>query len=96
MLSIVSSRRKRDHAYLNLKIDRELHENYVCVNIRETEFLKVHVYYFDSLITTIREFRTIKSCEFFPTANIILNPTLINQEQDPNAAPPLQAENEKK
>lgn len=44
--------------------------------------LKVHVYFFESLTTTVREFRTIKSCEFFPTAQIILDPTLINKESE--------------
>ena len=31
-------------------------------------------YYFDSLLTTVREFRTIKCCEFYATSKIILNP----------------------
>lgn len=84
MLACVSNRRKKDKTYITLKIDTKLHEDYVLVNIRDNDYLKVHVYFFDSLMTTIREFRTIKSCEFFPTASIILNPSLINEE---NAKP---------
>jgi hypothetical protein len=64
--------------YITVRIDRRLHEDYVCLNVKEYEHLKVHVYFFDSLMTTIREFRTIKSCEFFPTASLILDPSLIN------------------
>lgn len=74
MLSIVSKRRKRDKTFIEVKIDVELNEEFICLNVRQLDFLKVNVYFFDSLSTTIREFRTIKSCEFFPTANIILNP----------------------
>jgi hypothetical protein len=60
-----------------------MHEEYLCVNVRMADLFKVHVYFFDSLITTVREFRTIKSCEFFPAASIILNPTLANFDQEP-------------
>lgn len=35
------------------------------------------VYYFDSMSTRIREFRTVKSAEFYPTAKYILDPSLI-------------------
>jgi hypothetical protein len=31
-------------------------------------------YFFDSLSTTIREFKTIKRSEFFPAVDLILNP----------------------
>ena len=31
-------------------------------------------------MTTVREFRTIKSCEFFPTAKYILRPCLMSEE----------------
>jgi len=37
----------------------------------------MHVYYFDSMSTRIREFRTVKSAEFYPNAQFILNPALI-------------------
>jgi len=42
----------------------------------ESRDTPVFAYYFDSLMTTIREFRTIKCCEFFKTGDIILNPSL--------------------
>ena len=72
MLTVVNARRKRDQNYIILKLDRELHNDFMMVRCVNLDFLKMHVYYFDSLITTVREFRTIKSCEFFPTAQIIL------------------------
>eukprot|EP00347_Sterkiella_histriomuscorum_P002715 403367086 len=86
MLAIVSKRRKRDQNFLEVKIDASLNEEFICLNVRQLSYLKVNVYFFDSLSTTIREFRTIKSCEFFPTADIILNPQRFlcdKQTQDP-------------
>ncbi|CDW72124.1 splicing endonuclease positive effector [Stylonychia lemnae] len=76
MLCMVHQRRKKDKTHIVIKVDSDLHEDYVRVNIRNHTHLKVHVYFFDSLSTTIREFRTIKSCEFYPTAKIILNPQI--------------------
>ena len=69
-----------------MKVDRVLHEDYVTLNVKQNDHQKVHIYYYDSLVTTVREFRTIKSCEFFPTANIILNPTLINVQHSHSPA----------
>ena len=66
MLCLVNGRRKKDKDYLQLKVDSRLYQDYLCVHVRGNDLLKVHVYYFDNLITTVREFRTIKSCEFFP------------------------------
>jgi hypothetical protein len=59
-------------------VDAKIHENYLMLNVRTNDLLKVHVYFFDSLITSVREFRTINSCEFFPTSKFILDPTLID------------------
>ena len=39
------------------------------------------VYYFDSMSTRIREFRTIKSAEFFPCSKYILDPSCIPSRQ---------------
>jgi hypothetical protein len=36
----------------------------------------MHIYFLDSLATTMREFRTIKSCEFYATSQIILDPSI--------------------
>ena len=88
MLCMVTNRRKKDAAYVTVKIDMKLHDDYVCMNVRQLDLLKVHVYFFDSMATTFREFRTIKSCEFFPTADIILDPTLINQIADTSDCAP--------
>ena len=35
---------------------------------------KIFAYYFDSLMTTVREFKSIKSCEFFKIGDVILDP----------------------
>ena len=74
---------------MTLRIDRDMHVDYTVIYVSNLNFLKVHVYFFDSLGTTIREFRTIKSCEFFSTADIILNPTLINLPNKRNQIDPL-------
>jgi hypothetical protein len=68
LLSLVSARRKRDSPYISLKVDNKIHADYLTLNVRSNDLLKVHVYFFDSLITSVREFRTINCCEFFPTA----------------------------
>ena len=75
ILCIVNQRRKKDDTFVTLKVDAQLHEDYLCIQVRQNSLMKVHVYFFDSLSTIVREFRTIKSCEFFPTADIILDPT---------------------
>jgi hypothetical protein len=68
LLSLVSARRKRDSPYISIKVDNKIHADYLTLNVRSNDLLKVHVYFFDSLITSVREFRTINCCEFFPTA----------------------------
>lgn len=37
------------------------------------------VYFFDSMSTRIREFRTVKSAEFYPNAMYLLDPSTIPQ-----------------
>jgi hypothetical protein len=37
----------------------------------------MNVYFFDSMSTRIREFMTVKSAEFYPSAKYILDPGLI-------------------
>jgi hypothetical protein len=80
MLGFVQSRRKKDSLFIKVTIDKQLHEDYVVLNVKDYQYLRVHVYFFDSLMTTVREFRTIKSCEFFPTAKYILRPSLMSEE----------------
>lgn len=81
MMAIVNQRRKKELTFLMLKVDAK-HDNYLTLHVRKQSHFKVHVYFFDSLSTTVREFRTIKSCEFFPTADLILNPEIINAPND--------------
>lgn len=61
-----------------LKVDQK-HEEFLTFHVRKQSHFKVHVYFFDSLSTTVREFRTIKCSEFFPTINLILRPYDINE-----------------
>jgi hypothetical protein len=81
ILAMVQGRRKKDQAFITLRMDKELHKDYALINIGGPDLHKMHVYYFDSLVTSVREFKTIKSCEFFPTADIILQPSLLNELQ---------------
>ena len=73
MLAMVCSRRKNDFTYIEIKVDID-YEEYLTFAINKSTHMKTHVYYFDSLSTTVREFRTIKCSEFYPTADIIINP----------------------
>jgi len=41
----------------------------------------MNVYYFDSMSTRIREFRTIKSAEFYPASRYILDPASIPKRE---------------
>jgi len=38
---------------------------------------EIFVYFFDSMSTRIREFRTIKSAEFYSCSHFIFDPSLI-------------------
>jgi hypothetical protein len=75
-MAIVNSSRKFDKNYIEIKIDIS-HDKYVSMNCSEFQSNKIHVYFFDSMSTRIREFRTIKSAEFFPCAKYILDPRII-------------------
>jgi len=41
----------------------------------------MNIYYFDSMSTRIREFRTIKSAEFYPASRFILDPASIPKRE---------------
>lgn len=41
----------------------------------ENHFVKMHCYHYENLATTVREYRTLKMCEFFSMAPILLNPS---------------------
>lgn len=51
------------------------------MNCSSYEYFPIHIYFFDSMSTRIREFRTIKSAEFYPTAEYILNPSMITKNK---------------
>ena len=53
------------------------HDKYVNTQCSQFEYHKMNVYYFDSMSTRIREFTTVKSVEFYPSAKFILDPSLI-------------------
>ena len=67
MMAMVSQKRQQDKTFLELKVDIS-HDKYVNLNCSEFDYYEMHVYYFDSMSTRIREFRTVKSAEFYPTA----------------------------
>ena len=60
------------------------HDKYVNTQCSQFEYHKMNVYYFDSMSTRIREFTTVKSVEFYPSAKFILDPSLIPQKQSQN------------
>lgn len=76
-MAVVNGTRKFDKNYIEIKIDIT-HDKYVNMNCSEFQSHKIFVYFFDSMSTRIREFRTIKSAEFFPCAKYILDPSLIS------------------
>jgi len=65
-----------DKNFVEIKVDIS-HDQYVNLNCSEFEYHVMYIYFFDSMSTRIREFRTIKSAEFYPTAMYILDPTRI-------------------
>ena len=76
-LGMVSSQRNRNFAFLPVKVDASCYkDSYFAYNQVKlfTEKTPLYCYYFDSLMTTVREFRTIKCSEFYATSKIILNP----------------------
>lgn len=75
-LGVVRHVRKPDHNFVKIKVDN-MHEEYFSLK-QLTLFdkdAKLHCYFLGSLMTTVREFRTIKNCEFFNTGPIIFNPS---------------------
>lgn len=77
---MVNQKRQQDKTFLELKVDIS-HDKYVNLNCSEYDYYEMYVYYFDSMSTRIREFRTVKSAEFYPTAQFILNPSLIPKRE---------------
>lgn len=75
-MAIVHEKRKRDKSNMIVQVDKS-HENYIKVNCSDYGYHEMHVYFFDSMSTRIREFRTAKSVEFFPNAEYILDPSII-------------------
>lgn len=67
MMAMVDSRRKSDKNYLIIRVDAS-HDQYIKANCSEYDYHQMHVYFFDSMSTRIREFRTVKSVEFYPNS----------------------------
>lgn len=74
-LAVVRAPRKNDHNFIKIKVDN-MHEEYFCLNQLQIFDSNLHCYFLGSLMTTVREFRTIKNCEFFHTGPIIFDPKL--------------------
>ena len=89
IMAMVFSKRKHDKSYIEIKLDVS-NDKYVNLNCSEYSNHKMFVYYFDSMSTRIREFRTIKSAEFFPCSQYILDPASIpkrNREESKAKVP---------
>lgn len=76
MMAIVDCKRKSDKNYLLIRVDA-IHDKYINLTCSEYDYHQMYVYYFDSMSTRIREFRTVKSVEFYPNADYILDPSSI-------------------
>jgi len=76
-LGLVHKQRKKDQGFIDVKVDLGYDEHLFIPNQVAffSENQPFYCYFFDSLLTTVREFRTIKCCEFYATSEIILNPT---------------------
>jgi len=59
------------------------HAEYLIKHVRQGSHSPTHIYFFDSLSTTMREFRTIKCCEFYKYAAFILQPNLQKVKESP-------------
>jgi hypothetical protein len=74
-LAMVRMPRKSDQNFIKIKVDVGLDdfffENQAFLNDSNT---KIFCYSVGSLLTAVREFKTIKNCEFFKTGPIIFNP----------------------
>jgi hypothetical protein len=77
-LAMVCGNRSKDQSFVWVKVDlgQSTYFSYQQIKLFESRDTLIFAYYFDSLMTTIREFRTIKCCEFFKTGDVILNPSL--------------------
>ena len=75
--------RKSDKNFVKIKADNMNSEYFSAkqLTLFDPEST-LHCYYFGSLLTTVREFRTIKNCEFFSTGSLILNPKLCLENKD--------------
>ncbi len=75
MLAMVRMPRKSDHNFIKVKVDVGLDdfflENQAFLNDNRK---KIYCYSVGSLLTAVREFKTIKNCEFFKTGPVIFNP----------------------
>ena len=76
MMAVVESRRQYDKDFITIRVDIS-HDKYLSLNLSDFDFHNIYVYYFDSMSTRVREFRTVKSAEFYPNAKFILDPSLI-------------------
>jgi hypothetical protein len=66
-LAIVCGGRSKDKSSVMIKADPE---HSACLNGDK----EIFAYYFDSLMTIVREFKSIKCCEFFTIGDVILDP----------------------
>jgi hypothetical protein len=66
-LAIVCGGRSKDKNSVMIKADPR---HSACLN----GLKEIFAYYIDSLMTTVREFKNIKCCEFFKIGDLILDP----------------------
>lgn len=60
-------------SHLELVVDISK-SNWLVMSEQEKSFTKMYVYYYESLATTFREYKTIRMSEFYPMAKTITQP----------------------
>ena len=71
MLSYVEEKTKKGQIFVELKFDRTKATFVKSCDRAPGGYLQVHVYLLESLATNIREYKTLRMCEFFGLAETI-------------------------
>lgn len=72
-MAIVCNKKRHDENYIEIKVDLS-NKDYINQKCCSVSYHTMYVYFFDSMSTRLREFRTIKCLEFYRHAKYILNP----------------------
>jgi hypothetical protein len=74
MLAYVEEKTKKGQIFVELKFDRTKATFVKSSDQEKGGYLQVHVYLLETLATNIREYKTLRMCEFYGLADTIVNP----------------------